>query len=291
MLIETIQFKGHRCFKKNWAGFSELRKLNIIIGRNNSGKSHLLDLVARMCERQLHQENWQLYCSGVLDENTLKTVFAHNSHGGGLPGDHWIDHGKHLRATHVSWIITSENTIGEVTFKDPFAIKIGLPENSQTPGFVNARIEILRRGLIKATTPISGKLFRRLSSERDIQPEAASIQLALTSGGRGATNIIRRYITTADPEFPRDVIQKDLLHALNEVFGCDGQFTEVIVRHHDDKPPYGIANDTWEIFLGQEKKGPIALSRCGSGLKTVILVLLHLLVLHKIEKKAAGDYV
>ncbi|MFA6290065.1 MAG: hypothetical protein WC661_21985, partial [Opitutaceae bacterium] len=160
---------------------------------------------------------------------------------------------------NIEWEIIAPDTIAKVTFKDDFAPKIGLAEDNQTASIVQKRIEFIQRTLHKAKTPITGKIFKRLSAERDISPETARVQLTLSPNGQGATNIIRRYITTSDPEFPCEVIQNDLLEALNEVFGCDGQFTEVIVRHHDDKPPQGIPNDTWEVFLGQKKKGPVAL--------------------------------
>ena len=45
MNIDSMHFKGHLCFKKEWAGFDTIKPINVIIGRNNSGKSHLLTLV------------------------------------------------------------------------------------------------------------------------------------------------------------------------------------------------------------------------------------------------------
>ena len=53
MKAESIYFKGHSCFKNNWAGFDEIKPINVIIGRNNSGKSHLLDLVEALCDGKL----------------------------------------------------------------------------------------------------------------------------------------------------------------------------------------------------------------------------------------------
>jgi len=54
MNIDSVKFKGYRCFKNDWAGFEAIKPINVIIGRNNSGKSHLLDLVAALAE--LHIE-------------------------------------------------------------------------------------------------------------------------------------------------------------------------------------------------------------------------------------------
>ena len=44
MIVDSIYFKGHTCFKNEWSGFDTIKPINVIIGRNNSGKSHLLDL-------------------------------------------------------------------------------------------------------------------------------------------------------------------------------------------------------------------------------------------------------
>ena len=37
--------RNFRCFGQEPQGFDEIRRLNVIIGRNNTGKSALLDLV------------------------------------------------------------------------------------------------------------------------------------------------------------------------------------------------------------------------------------------------------
>lgn len=53
MNIDSIYFKGHSCFKKEWAGFDTIKPINVIIGLNNSGKSRLLDLVEALCDDTL----------------------------------------------------------------------------------------------------------------------------------------------------------------------------------------------------------------------------------------------
>jgi len=49
--------------------------------------------------------------------------------------------------------------------------------------------------------------------------------------------------------------------------------------------------DHWEVYLGEDKKGLIPLSKSGSGLKTILLVLLNLLVVPKIENRDKSDFV
>ena len=63
MNIDSIYFKGYSCFKKEWAGFDTIKPINVVIGRNNSGKSHLLDLVEALCKDELDKlfdHEWNL---------------------------------------------------------------------------------------------------------------------------------------------------------------------------------------------------------------------------------------
>jgi hypothetical protein len=73
------------------------------------------------------------------------------------------------------------------------------------------------------------------------------------------------------------------LSALNKIFSPDITFNEIATRFHSQ-------TNKWEIFLGEDKKGPIALSSSGSGLKTVILTLLNLLARPNFENRSASSY-
>ena len=45
MIIKSVKFRNYKCFKNEWAGFDEIKPINVIIGKNNSGKSSLLELI------------------------------------------------------------------------------------------------------------------------------------------------------------------------------------------------------------------------------------------------------
>jgi|GEM_PF-2267096 len=38
MIPSSVKFKGYRCFRDHWAGFYEFKAINVIVGRNNTGK-------------------------------------------------------------------------------------------------------------------------------------------------------------------------------------------------------------------------------------------------------------
>ena len=68
MIVDSIYFKGHTCFRNEWSGFDVIKPINVIIGRNNSGKSHLLDLVEVMCSGDFNNSGWQFQYGGSIDE-------------------------------------------------------------------------------------------------------------------------------------------------------------------------------------------------------------------------------
>jgi len=284
MIADSISFQGHRCFKRDWAGFDSIKPVNVIIGRNNTGKSQLLDLVGALCEGNLGGRGWRYRCSGILDAASLQTVFAPNTSEGELRGNHWRDHGAKLENVRVIWELDENSNASEPTFPDGFDLTSPWGERSTA-----ARKVHLRQMLKAVRHPLFGRNNRRLLADRDIRPESPSNDLKLSPAGVGATNIIRRYLVTSNPRFPREVIQRDLLQALNQVFGQDGQFAEIQVKHHDEQTA-GIPEGYWEVFLGEEKKGLISLSNSGSGLKTAILVLLNLLVVPEIEQKERSAF-
>ena len=156
------------------------------------------------------------------------------------------------------------------------------------PTHTNQSVNDHRRNrIVQAITPataaIHGRKFRRLVADRDVRPEPPNEGLQLAPDGSGATNIIRRYIVAYKPEMRESLIQEDLLKALSFTFGEDGDFTNIEVRLHEDK-------NHWEVFLGEPQKGLVPLSRSGSGLKTVILVLLNLLVVPEIDSSHKRQY-
>ena len=233
MKADSIYFKGHSCFKKDWAGFDTIKPINVIIGRNNSGKSHLLDLAEALCDGKLFDREWKYRCHGVLEEKPLKEAFPANTRGGDLGGNHWGHHGQYFVGAEVTWEVTS-NEVSDVKFPDEFALASPSQNISfQDQELFDARLSRVCEILKGVTHQLNGTAFRRLFADRDIKTELPITELALGPDGTGATNIIRRFITSE--KLPRDVIQEELLAALNSIFGSDGQFSEREVEGPSDR--------------------------------------------------------
>jgi hypothetical protein len=282
MQISSLEFRGPRPFDKQWSRVGTIKPINVIVGKNNSGKSQLIGVIESLCEDIPYSEGFEYKCTGKLDADSLRTKFPANTSSGALGGNWWNDHGSALVGEEISWQV---NTSRQVVDLECSNIDSRFGERSTAE-----RIRLLKEIAANVTHSLTRKKFKMLLADRDIRAEKASPSLVLSSDGTGATNIIRRYIVSSSPKLPRELVQAELLDALNQIFSSDGRFTEIQIKQHDDS---GAAGDDglWEIFLGEHSKGLVPLSRSGSGLKTVILVLLSILVTPYTEDSPKGEYV
>ena len=93
MLATSFKFKEHECFKNEWSGFDDFKPINVIIGRNNTGKSQLLDLLERLTKTHMHALHLPCLCGSILDEEFLRQAFP-DSKGPELGGNLWRRHGR-----------------------------------------------------------------------------------------------------------------------------------------------------------------------------------------------------
>lgn len=269
MIDIGLWVRDYRGFRELGAGFGVVKPINVIVGKNNIGKSSLISAVEHMFRDRGSQYEIckSVEFSSVLSEKALHSHFRENMNGGDLPNNHWSGHGQKFVDKRVVWrepgndieVIRVEDYHGEL-----------LPGEKSRISYVVT--DSMRRD------------FRhvRLDADRDLVKEGYSRDCALQSNGVGATNVIQNYINSASLD--RNLVQVRLLSALNEIFTPDTIFSEIVVQHHPD-------NNLWEIYLGEAGKGLVPLSASGSGLKTVILTLLNLLVRPDFENRRVSQYV
>ncbi|PPU91325.1 ATP-dependent nuclease [Xanthomonas albilineans] len=288
MPITSVKVKGYSCFTGDWCGFDQFKPITVIIGRNNAGKSQLLNLVGHLCDTsgQRLSETDSFLFEGIIMEDELRHYFHEGRRDESMDGDQWVHNGALYANTYIKW---SKGLQIEIMKMQPH-------EGNGYGGKVNYRpgpgvFHALLLTLSKISSPFANKRFFHLMADRDIRPEIAEKSLDLLPDGRGATNIIRDYLINARKiSTSRPIIQNELKNALNKIFGPDGEFLQIFIQQHDKNS--GVATDgQWEVFLEEERKGLISLTNSGSGLKTVILVLLNLLVMPKIESINPADCV
>lgn len=262
MIIDlAIKAKNFKSIGSTEEGFESIYPINVIIGRNNTGKSTLLDLIHYVISPGSislvgHKGNPpEILLTKPLTQQEISSTFPGNISGGSIGGNH-LKYGMQWQGK-------------------PFTVKLlsnAEKEFMSTEPLLEQGSEYHKRLATHFENYLLGKIFRRVRADRDIVPEPDTTKVEVDDNGTGATNLIQLFYNKEERD--RSVITKLLLNALNEIFSPDLFFKEILVRQK--------GNSTWEIFLYEENKGHyVPLSDSGSGLKTVILVLVNLLLVPK----------
>ncbi|MDO6804021.1 AAA family ATPase [Wenyingzhuangia sp. 1_MG-2023] len=120
-----------------------------------------------------------------------------------------------------------------------------------------------------------------ISAERDIIPETSNNNIELKSNGQGATNLIQLIINKTENN--STLIEEILLKEFNKIVNPEIHFHRILVQQNGD--------NNWELFFIDDNKNRISLSKMGSGIKTILIVLLNLIVRPIIEKRDKNKYV
>lgn len=264
----SIKISNYKCFDAEPQGFEALLPLNIIIGRNNSGKSSLLELIHSftgdydLSKNARKNRTYEILINRTITEATIRKVFPAGRTGGGILGDHyafgsqWID--KRISYSYIH---------GK---KKYLTIEPDFPKN----------LSALPQEIVDALPNIiDGIVFKQIRAERKITPEEDQ-EIKVSSDGEGATNIIQNFLNKAT--LPSDLVEMTLLQELNRIMNPDSYFRDIVVQQ--------LENKEWEIFLEEENKGRIALSQSGSGLQTILLVLIFIYLIPFHEKRKLDKY-
>lgn len=243
MEIESIHITGDPCFKEGWSGFDEIKKINVIIGRNNVGKSRLLGLARQLAGKGV-LEGHRRY-SAAIDLSALNRALGSDPSGAS----------KSLIGQKVIWRPARPKS----EILDPLPSAVGESRPSAIRSWCQ---EIVPH----AQLPFTNAHLAELDADRDMVPEPDISNLTIKSNGSGATNAIQLLIN--DKHRDGSLVEEKLLSILNLVFSGEAKFAQIKVQRD---------NQNWEVFLTEQNKGSIALADSGSGLKTVILVALQLL--------------
>ena len=259
--ITKLQFEGLTCFKKMPIEIVSDSPITLIIGKNNTGKSHYLEALDIACSSNFRELMYRTadYKEIIIrviveeeEETSVKTSHIDMWHGG-IDGSYYYERGKSLQ-TKVQEDALS--IFGEDDIQTTLDVQIN--------------------------TPLIQKTFKKISAERDILPQPSSHLSPINPKGNNVTVFVRNYLQNTAKLSHSDLIEEDLLHELNRIVDPRDPFCRINVK--------ATGNQT-EIFLKKEGRPWFSLSESGSGLKTVILVLLNVLVVPVEEKKDLRDYV
>ena len=270
--------KNFKCFGKKAQGFYEFHAFNIIVGRNNSGKSALIDLLGCLCKKH----GYDLNRLGHLSRHTPEIIHRRKvtealfndlkKYGEQKIGSHRARQ-QYEEAFRPSRYIAQRETGGvpkPISSNEQFDEPIISSETLAYEGHMRDICSYLPRPF-----QYDGLQFFRILADRDIQREGGNFSnqaLELAENGNGTTKIIASFLNDATKD--HRAVDQEMLSALNQIYHGDAVFTQLRARE---------VEGAWEVFLEEEHKGLVALSQSGSSLKTVLLVLTNLILMVKLK--------
>jgi putative ATP-dependent endonuclease of OLD family len=272
--MENFQIKNYKCFDDDGCTITSFKDINIIIGKNNSGKSSIIDIVKfltggdkKFFENLREGKSPQFFAEHAITEKLIRTVFSSSTYGGELY--QWANH-QEYGLQFVGKTIEYEITQSGNTF-------IHLRDYNNLPGVT---INYFKSYVAHIPNSLGNKNFVHLTAERDVQPERPEQEIQILPNGVGATNFIQQIINRSDLDSA--LIEKKLLEELNKITNPDIHFTRILVQ---------LNGNHWEIYFENKIDGRIPLSKMGSGIKTILLVLLLIVVQPEIQKRQISNHV
>jgi predicted ATP-dependent endonuclease of OLD family len=256
--ISVQDFKSFRTA----TGFDKILPINIVIGKNNSGKSALIELVSSLITKTSlaakgSKSLSETGVSVVPPKVHVKLQFGHK----------WIAEISNNEEMRNNLMSFGPDAIVEFDINADGAVSEVQASNCQPIPRAQARVaEIFRNSV---GNPFTRYEFRHLQAERDISAEPADTkEITLQRDGTNCTRLIEHHLHEHNGS--PHLIEKLLLRDLNSIMEPDCGFTRINTNRRGAH---------WQILLEDRKGKSIELSEMGSGLKTVLLVLLNTSVL------------
>ena len=246
-------FKGFANDPGDWLTFGQT---TLIVGRNNVGKSAVIDaLKFSVDEQSKFNPAWnrnsgdraRFEIRQTLHEPELKHLFPDQTRGGPITGSHW-DYGSRFVGTRVTRHFDASRTL-QWLYGPDFS---GLGNSADA--FLN--------NLVK-NTPMPRSTVFGVAAERNVEPEPQSAPNPVETNGQGLTNLVRAFLY--DSELDMNEIEVGLLNDLNFIYQSDANFLRILCQQ--DK------GGRWEIFLESDESGVVRLSQSGSSLKSIFIIL------------------
>lgn len=268
MDIKKINILNYKCFDD--IEIDNIKPINIIIGKNNIGKSSILDIIEGIYGSRTINDNTKIILKKEMDDSIISRVFPKGTSGGTIGGNYY-EFGKKYIGQDISFVRKS-NSSNEIP--DDFEkYNAHLPIN-QINHWTRVAHEI----------KIEPRITKRILAERNIFPENNDDSMSVDSNGNGITRIITNYLNRS--KYDENLVKNELLQKLNLIMGDDAHFTEIVTQQIESSE-----GTKWEIYLREEGKGRIPLSESGSGLKTILMVLVYTILIPNVEHKKISQYI
>lgn len=289
-----IIFKDYKCFKEETI-ISDIKPLNIIIGKNNIGKSSILDIIELVYDnaKLIIYENVSIAIEKVISEDDISSICQRGTRGGVFKNNRMVGYstldnfetGLHYVGQNIVVNLKVKKEISSYKHETYYTEYKTLYEDQKKFNDIYNEDESRFYSLLSQKIKFKSKTVKRIFAERNILPEIETSSMNVSGYGDGVTTVINNVLNKSI--YDEKLVKIDLLNKLNEIMGDDAHFIEIVTQQIEID---GFLK--WEVFLRENKKGRIALSKSGSGLKTILIVLVFTILLPHIENASnLHDYI
>lgn len=272
--IKSLRFSGYKSFSDDTLHVIDFTPyVTTFIGKNNCGKSSVIDTIEYAINFNdfvnNNQNINQLDVSFILDISHIQSGFKRDTSGGGITGNHFTYGSTFLGKELFCRLAITGPLRGDKRLQLNSSFLEGEHNISEIDQW-NTVANSYRDYYIHYS-------FRRINAERDITPEKEIKNDLVSFNGEGATNILRRFVNHSD--YDEKLVEKTLLEELNKIMSPESVFTNIRIQEIQ----HGNEDNVWEVFLEENGKR-FALSKSGSGLKTIILILINLYIVPNLNE-------
>ncbi len=278
----SIKVSHFKCFGESLEGFDRITRFNVIIGQNNTGKTTLLDMLQYFTipETLLVAPHRNYVESSIVlglphgqnYKNVQAEVYRQ------MEREALLDQGNSENSIYQK-LTRDKSKFGESAFwlasrRRKYSLII-------EQDMLASNYQILRNSLEQSFSPSIEKYkqFRyfRISAERNIVAEEVNFSKAnrkelsiddLQPNGANATTILTYMLNRHDRE-KINLVKEVLLGELNKICSPRMNYVDISALQNEESGDF-------EVLLKEKDGTLIPLSKMGSGIKTIILVLMTL---------------
>jgi putative ATP-dependent endonuclease of the OLD family len=274
----SLKFQGYKCFLKENPpqGVDQIAKINIIVGRNNSGKSTLLECIrswSKGAQRlPIASTTIELqFAESVFDRRFSKQEYVRFSHNGIDRSFDLRPQSRRLRGNKLRFEYDTDFRLDRIVGE-----KGNARESDPDLWFTGQNL----CGLVGPAIINFMQHWVAISSERNIVPELSKPEcIEVSPDGTGLTACIERRLHSGQSN-RIDLIEGEFIPAMNRILLPDNEYTRILALQSEA--------EAWELYLEEKSKGRIPLNSTGSGIKTVLQVLANLLIVPKMQGMDLG---
>jgi putative ATP-dependent endonuclease of OLD family len=278
--LKSLKIKNYKHIGDSYIGFDKLENINILVGQNNIGKSTLLQSIEMLISdsenhRDISMET-RLEFGFCPTEKEIQDSFGVTPYSLEVNYQN-IEYGENFINRYMTFEIQPNKTS-----RAEYFLLSNIPELSKKDFEMATGYESFTYlGRNYLSNHMRALKLIKLSADRNLVPEVQNSNRRVAEDGTGATNLLRQYLNVAN--LPNEIVDKDILEALNQIMKPENHFERIMCQEIET---IDGASSKWEVQLVNEN-GKIPISNSGSGLRTILLVLIKLFL----ETRERENYV